>query len=123
MIARGNMRRGERRLHRLPRLEGAESLDPDLVRVNTGPLQPLAVLLDAETALGEAVRVLSPKRPLLDEPSVDHDEADGGTEAGETRPGGRVTAADRDDQPVADRAAADPDGDGEPRRHRVRPRE
>ena len=61
-------------------------LRPDLVRVDAGALQSLAVLLDAEAALGEAVGVLPPERPLLDEAPVDHDEPDGHEKAREPGP-------------------------------------
>ena len=44
-------------------------------------LQPLAILLDAEAALREAVRLGAPERPLLDEAAVDDHERDRDEEA------------------------------------------
>src|SRR4029077_15277892 len=71
VVARGGLGVGRRRLQRRPRLEDTELLlRPDRVRVDAGLLQPLAILLDAEAALGEAVRASPPERSLLDETPV-----------------------------------------------------
>jgi len=118
VVARAGVAGGDGLLQRRPRLEDAELLlRPDLVRVDAGPLQPLAILLDAEAALREAVGVLSPERPLLDEAPVEHDEHDGRAEAHD--PGPRAFPEDAVDDPVADGASHEADGDREPERHGI----
>src|SRR4051812_10105440 len=111
------------RLRRPHLLESAERLDPDPVGVDARPLQPLAVLVDAEAALREAVGVGTPERALLDEAPVDDHERHGREEARKGRPRGRVAPPDADHEPGPDPRPREADADREPGRHRIRPRQ
>jgi hypothetical protein len=108
-------------LQRRPRLENPELLRSDLVRIDAGALQPLAILLDAEAPFGKAVGVPSPQGALLDEPPVEHDEPDRDAETCEASPGGGAAPADSQHDPETDRAGDQAEGDREPGRHRVGP--
>src|SRR4029079_1300188 len=115
VVARAGMGVGRRRLQRRPGLEDPELLlRPDLIRVDAGSLQPLAVLLDAEAALREAVRAPPPERPLLDKTPVEHHQPDGDEDAHATSPGGGPGSADSHHDPETDRAGHQADGDREP---------
>ena len=85
--------------------------------------EPLPVLLDAEAAVGEAVRVPPPERPLLHEDPVRDDEADGNTEARKSCPRRGLASTDCEDKPGAAEEGDQADCDGQPRRHRIGPRQ
>src|SRR3954468_22522391 len=110
-----------RRLQRRSLLEHAELLGPDLVGIDPGPLEPLAILLDADAALGEAIRVPPPERPLLDEMAVGDHQPDRRKEARDAHPRSvlGVPAFYREHYHRADRRAEEPDHHRQPGRHRV----
>ena len=74
-------------------------------------------------ARGSGSASLPQTRPLLDEAAVDHDEPDGGEEARDAGPGDCVDARRARPRSRADGRAAQADRDGQPRGHRVRPRQ
>ena len=108
----------QRLLLRWRLLRRAEALDPDLIRVDARTLQAFSVLRDAEAAFGEAERILSPERPLLDEAAVHEHEPHRGHEAGGGSPGGGL-AGRRIDDPVADPGSAEADRNRQPRGHGI----